>query len=228
MSTVVRPCERCVQGFVMKGEPEGRMVGSAYFHGAPPSTTTTTTTTTNNNNNNNNVTTNNDNTNNDNTNDVDATSPDTSPDTPRSDSTKAIILLTDIFGVDLVNCKLNADEISKRVGCDVWVPDIFGGMFCYLPFRVPFFSLSSLYHLHNSIQETFSSCFVLPLGRPPFKPEELDPLIPDRAGVSTSFISQLKMLGLFIMHLPALWASRPAVADFRIVEVSTLYSVIVQ
>ena len=113
----------------MKGEPEGGMVGSAYFHGAPPSTTTTTTTTTNNNNNNNNVTTNNDNTNNDNTNDVDATSPDTSPDTPRSDSTKAIILLTDIFGVDLVNCKLNADEISKRVGCDVWVPDFFGGMF---------------------------------------------------------------------------------------------------
>ena len=42
-------------------------------------------------------------------------------------STKAIVLLTDIFGLPLKNNKILADELAKRVGCDVWVPDLFGG-----------------------------------------------------------------------------------------------------
>ena len=45
------------------------------------------------------------------------------------DSTKAIILLTDVFGLPLKNCKIIADELSKRVGCDVWVPDLFAGAY---------------------------------------------------------------------------------------------------
>ena len=44
-----------------------------------------------------------------------------------SDDKKAIVLLTDIFGLPLVNCKIVADRLAERVGCDVWIPDQFGG-----------------------------------------------------------------------------------------------------
>ncbi len=42
-------------------------------------------------------------------------------------STRAVVLLTDIFGLPLKNSKIIADELSKRLQCDVWVPDIFAG-----------------------------------------------------------------------------------------------------
>lgn len=101
-----------------------------------------------------------------------------------TDKSRAVVLLTDIFGLPLVNCKLNADELSERLSCDVWVPDYFAG-------------------------------------HPPFKVEELEPLVPDRAGVSMSFVSQIKKIILFITHLPGFWASRPPVADSRIAEFIT-------
>jgi dienelactone hydrolase len=41
--------------------------------------------------------------------------------------TKAIILLTDIFGLPLPNPKIVADHLAKSVGVDVWVPDLFNG-----------------------------------------------------------------------------------------------------
>ncbi|GJE91791.1 dienelactone hydrolase family protein [Phanerochaete sordida] len=44
-----------------------------------------------------------------------------------ADPSKAIVILTDVFGLPLKNCKLIADELSKRVKCDVWVPDLFAG-----------------------------------------------------------------------------------------------------
>lgn len=40
---------------------------------------------------------------------------------------KAIVLLTDIFGLPLVNNKLLADAFNERVGVDVYVPDLFVG-----------------------------------------------------------------------------------------------------
>ena len=43
------------------------------------------------------------------------------------DKTRAIIFLTDIFGLPLVNCKIMADRLADEVGCDVWVPDLFEG-----------------------------------------------------------------------------------------------------
>ena len=42
-------------------------------------------------------------------------------------STKAIVFLTDIFGLGLRNCKILADAYAKKVECDVWVPDLFAG-----------------------------------------------------------------------------------------------------
>ncbi|KAI5119205.1 hypothetical protein M0805_004460 [Coniferiporia weirii] len=46
---------------------------------------------------------------------------------PGADKTKAVMLLTDIFGLPLVNCKIMADQLAEQVGCDVWVPDQFNG-----------------------------------------------------------------------------------------------------
>ena len=51
-------------------------------------------------------------------------------DTESTGSKKAIVLLTDIFGLPLKNSKILADELARKVGCDVWVPDLFAGMFC--------------------------------------------------------------------------------------------------
>lgn len=47
------------------------------------------------------------------------------PDT--SGSKRAILLLTDVFGLPLKNCKIIADNFAKRLNCDVWVPDMFHG-----------------------------------------------------------------------------------------------------
>lgn len=40
---------------------------------------------------------------------------------------KAVILFTDIFGLPLKNCKIQADMLAERLGVDVWVPDVFNG-----------------------------------------------------------------------------------------------------
>ena len=45
-------------------------------------------------------------------------------------SARAVVLLTDAFGLPYQNCKLLADIYSQRLGCDVWVPDMFDGS-CY-------------------------------------------------------------------------------------------------
>ncbi|KAF8891699.1 dienelactone hydrolase endo-1,3,1,4-beta-D-glucanase [Infundibulicybe gibba] len=55
-----------------------------------------------------------------------AAAPPLDADSPKHPS-HAILLLTDGFGLALKNCKIMADEMAKRVGCDVWVPDIFAG-----------------------------------------------------------------------------------------------------
>jgi carboxymethylenebutenolidase len=41
--------------------------------------------------------------------------------------TKAIVLLTDIFGLPLPNPRIVADQLAEQVGVDVWVPDYFNG-----------------------------------------------------------------------------------------------------
>ncbi|KAI0283913.1 dienelactone hydrolase endo-1-3,1,4-beta-D-glucanase [Russula aff. rugulosa BPL654] len=41
--------------------------------------------------------------------------------------TKAIILLTDFFGLPLPNPRILADQLAEQVGVDVWVPDFFNG-----------------------------------------------------------------------------------------------------
>jgi len=49
---------------------------------------------------------------------------------------KAIILLTDIFGLRLPNPRITAGHFSEQVGVDVWVLDYFNGAFS-LPYSFP-------------------------------------------------------------------------------------------
>ena len=42
-------------------------------------------------------------------------------------SQRALIFLTDGFGLPLNNCKIMADNLAKRLECDVWIPDYFDG-----------------------------------------------------------------------------------------------------
>jgi len=83
-------------------------------------------------------------------------------------SSHAIVLLTDAFGLPLVNCKIIADNLSKELACDVWVPDIFDGdplmevdaltlperagekMSFWLKLRFIFLIISRLPHLYRS------------------------------------------------------------------------------
>jgi carboxymethylenebutenolidase len=44
-----------------------------------------------------------------------------------TERTKAIVLLTDIFGLPSPNPKIIADHLAEHVHVDVWVPDLFNG-----------------------------------------------------------------------------------------------------
>ena len=44
-----------------------------------------------------------------------------------STSKRAVLLLTDAYGLPLKNCKIMADYLAKRLECDVWIPDYFAG-----------------------------------------------------------------------------------------------------
>ncbi|KAJ8496661.1 hypothetical protein ONZ45_g12361 [Pleurotus djamor] len=46
---------------------------------------------------------------------------------PGGNPTAAVVLLTDGYGLKLKNCKIIADTLSQKLGCDVWIPDIFDG-----------------------------------------------------------------------------------------------------
>jgi hypothetical protein len=49
---------------------------------------------------------------------------------PNGETSKhALIFLTDGFGLPLKNCKIMADNLAKRLECDVWIPDYFDGQF---------------------------------------------------------------------------------------------------
>ncbi|KAG5646392.1 hypothetical protein DXG03_003715 [Asterophora parasitica] len=78
---------------------------------------------------------------------------------------RAIILLTDGFGLPLKNSKILADDLAKELQCDVWVPDYFQGKLAMLPFERAY--------LHTK--------HLVFVGRPLLDVNAL--LLPDRAGV---------------------------------------------
>ncbi|KAI0030257.1 dienelactone hydrolase endo-1,3,1,4-beta-D-glucanase [Vararia minispora EC-137] len=90
----------------------------------------------------------------------------------------AVVLLTDVFGLPMKNCKILADILAQRLDVDVWVPDVFDG-------------------------------------RPLAKVEELEPLMPDRAGVAISFLARIRFFFLALFRLHIIYAIRPAVGAER-------------
>jgi len=49
------------------------------------------------------------------------------PESSSANKRYTVLLLTDAFGLPLKNCKIMADEMAKRLECDVWIPDYFNG-----------------------------------------------------------------------------------------------------
>ena len=44
-------------------------------------------------------------------------------------TTRAVVVLTDMFGLAMPNPKVLADLYAEQLGCDVWVPDLFAGKY---------------------------------------------------------------------------------------------------
>lgn len=114
---------------------------------------------------------------------------------------KAIVLLTDIFGLPLPNPKIVADHLAEHIGVDVWIPDFFNGAF-----RV--FSVAAAGE-HRSAP---------PPGKPPVDVKDLEPIFPDRAGVKLSWLSIFRLIFKMLPALPAMISNRPSVVDARVQE----------
>jgi carboxymethylenebutenolidase len=129
----------------------------------------------------------------------------------RGDSTqptKAIILLTDVFGLPMPNPKIVADHFAEQLGMDVWVPDFFEGGSCLHPL------LLATNHARPSPP--------YPPGKPPFDIKDLEPHMPDRAGVKLSW-TKIGVIGFkVVVSLPKMIANRPAVVDPRVHAVRSL------
>lgn len=116
---------------------------------------------------------------------------------------KAVVVLTDIFGIAIPNPKIIADTIADRTGFDVWVPDLFNGL-SFASIRRPDVRRSS-----------GTDC----PGHPPLAPEVMDPVSPRHPGEKIGFLKTVKFYLAVLMHIPGLIASRPAVVDKRAKEV---------
>lgn len=46
---------------------------------------------------------------------------------PEGYTKRAVVYLSDMFGLPLVNSKIMADYLAKTLSCDVWAPDMFDG-----------------------------------------------------------------------------------------------------
>jgi carboxymethylenebutenolidase len=116
--------------------------------------------------------------------------------------TKAIVLLTDFFGLPLPNPRIVADHLAEQVGVDVWVPDFFNGTY----------PVTSIYAASADIEALLLS------GKPPADANTLEPLFPDRAGVKISGLRLMKFIIKFIPSVPRMIACRPSVVDARVHE----------
>jgi len=102
----------------------------------------------------------------------------------RGDSTqptKAIVLLTDVFGLPMPNPRIVADHLAEHVGVDVWIPDFFNG-------------------------------------KPPFDVKDLEPYMPDRAGVKLKWSAIGVIVFKVLVSFPKMISNRPSVVDPRVHE----------
>jgi len=121
------------------------------------------------------------------------------------ESKRAIVFLTDGFGLPLKNCKIMADNLATKLECDVWVPDYFNG---------------ACSHFHPDMYSTEPT----PLTGRPLIP--LDTMTIDRAGEKWSIWQWIKFVVTSIPNLPAFISNRPSVVDKRLNSVRQCYHLI--
>ncbi|KAG8807843.1 hypothetical protein FRC17_004238, partial [Serendipita sp. 399] len=104
-------CKNCTSGYILPGETKGSLLNeltekdACYFSPAPNNVFSPAL-------------------------EVPTSGPATANEGQRSTGEKlAVVLLTDIFGLQLKNPKIIADNFSKRLNCDVYVPDLFEGRY---------------------------------------------------------------------------------------------------
>jgi len=112
---------------------------------------------------------------------------------------RAVLLLTDAFGLPLKNSKIIADDLAKRLNCDVWIPDYFEGIYTLVVLCVGYSQLVT--------------------GRPLIPLDHFS--MPDRAGVKFGVFDWLKLIIKTIPRIPAFLASRPGIVDDRLSKVHT-------
>lgn len=117
---------------------------------------------------------------------------------------KAVVVLTDIFGLAISNPKIIADSIAERTGFDVWVPDLFDGM------------LST----RTRSPDVGCSLNTARPGHPPVAPEVLDSFVPRRVGEKMGLWRWMRFCLTALLHISGFIASRSAVVDSRAKEVS--------
>ena len=118
---------------------------------------------------------------------------------------KAIVVLTDAFGLSISNSKIIADALAERTGFDVWVPDIFNGASYTAP------GVGSL---------DTHPIFTTRTGRPPIAPEALDSFVPRHPNEKVGFWRKVGLYWTLLTHIFRFIASRSAVVDPRTKEVS--------
>lgn len=123
---------------------------------------------------------------------------------PGRDSSRAIIYLTDAFGLPLRNSKIIADQLAEQVGCDVWAPDIFNG--------ARLLRYTTQYIL-------MSTAVSVSLGNPPFAEEDLVDYLPEQPGKKIPFKAIIGLLWTMVTHLPRIISNRPGALDSRIQDV---------
>jgi hypothetical protein len=120
-----------------------------------------------------------------------------SPDTGASPK-RAVVLLTDAFGLGLDNPKIMADYFSEQLQCDAWIPDIFNSNYLFD-------------FLISVMVVTDEQCNA---GKPLVEEGELK--MPERAGEKIGVLVWTKFFLRLIIRLPRFIANRPSVADKRI------------
>ena len=121
-----------------------------------------------------------------------------------TDRSKAIVLLTDIFGLPLPNPRIVADHLAENIGVDVWIPDFFNG--------------ASHRHIQSPVVTVGDTETHSPSGKPPFDANDLEPLMPDRAGIKISWLTMGRFIIKGLPSLPRFIANRPSVVDARVLE----------
>jgi carboxymethylenebutenolidase len=116
---------------------------------------------------------------------------------------RALVLLTDIFGFELNNPKILADSFANRLGCDVFVPDLFNG---------------KIFHWQVKLR---SLTWCVASGHPPVSEHDLAPYILDIPGKRLGLLGTLRWLMVIIRALPSILVNRPSVGLDRAIQVRT-------